>query len=331
MSNRPAFRPFIRATLLGLGVIASGLLPALAQAQAWPAKPVKIITAFAAGSASDIIARLLAQELQGEYNQTFLVENKPGASGFIAAEFLTKSAPDGYTLMLTTNTVNSANPHLFKKLPYDPIKDFTPIARVANANFILAVAAENPARSVAELVANAKANPGKANFAYGNSTGQIAGAAFNNLAGLGATAVPYKSTPQALTGLIGGEVSFLFVDLASSQALLKAGRIRPLAVTTEARSALAPDVPPLAASANLAGFDLAAWVGIVGPAGMPADITSKLSTSINRIVNRKEVTERLISLGTDVSPGTAAELQAYMGQQYIAWRDKIKAAGIQPE
>ena len=331
MSNRPAFRPFIRATLLGLGVIASGLLPALAQAQAWPAKPVKIITAFAAGSASDIIARLLAQELQGEYNQTFLVENKPGASGFIAAEFLTKSAPDGYTLMLTTNTVNSANPHLFKKLPYDPIKDFTPIARVANANFILAVAAENPARSVAELVANAKANPGKANFAYGNSTGQIAGAAFNNLAGLGATAVPYKSTPQALTGLIGGEVSFLFVDLASSQALLKAGRIRPLAVTTEARSALAPDVPPLAASANLAGFDLAAWVGIVGPAGMPADVTSKLSTSINRIVNRKEVTERLISLGTDVSPGTAAELQAYMGQQYIAWRDKIKAAGIQPE
>ena len=331
MSNCPAFRPFIRAILLGLGVLATGLLPTLAQAQAWPAKPVKIITAFAAGSASDIIARLLAQELQGEYNQTFLVENKPGASGFIAAEFLTKSAPDGYTLMLTTNTVNSANPHLFKKLPYDPIKDFTPIARVANANFILAVAAENPARSVADLVANAKANPGKANFAYGNSTGQIAGAAFNNLAGLGATAVPYKSTPQALTGLVGGEVSFLFVDLASSQALLKAGRIRPLAVTTEARSALAPDVPPLAASANLAGFDLAAWVGIVGPAGLPAEITGKLSSSINRILNRKEVTERLISLGTDVSPGTAAELQAYMGQQYIAWRDKIKAAGIQPE
>lgn len=327
MSTPPLKRPFLRTFLLGLLLAVCGF----AQAQAWPAKPVKIITAFAAGSASDIIARLLAQELQGEYNQTFLVENKPGASGFIAAEFLTKSAPDGYTLMLTTNTVNSANPHLFKKLPYDPIKDFTPIARVANANFILAVAAENPARTVAELVAHAKANPGKANFAYGNSTGQIAGAAFNNLAGLGATAVPYKSTPQALTALVGGEVSFLFVDLASSQPLLKAGRIRPLAVTTEARSALAPDVPPLAASANLAGFDLAAWVGIVGPAGMPADVTGKLSTSINRIVNRKEVTERLISLGTDVSPGTAAELQAYMGQQYIAWRDKIKAAGIQPE
>lgn len=299
--------------------------------QAWPSKPVKIVTAFGAGSASDIVARLLAQELQSEYGQAFVVENKPGASGFIAAEFVAKAPADGYTLLLSTNTINSGNPHLFKKLPYDPLKDFTPIARVCNFLFILAVSADQPIKSVADLRSFAKANTNKISFAYGNSTGQIAGAAFNNLAGLEALAVPYKSTPQALTALVGGEVTFLFVDLASSQALLKAGRLRALAITTEAKSKLAPELPTLAASANLPGFDLAAWVGILGPAALPADITAKLSASINRIVTRKEVSDRLTSMGADVSPGTAAELGLYMSQQFVAWRDKIKAAGIQPE
>lgn len=314
---------------LVLGLAAFACAPAFSQA--WPAKPVKIVTAFGAGSASDIVARLLAQELQSEYGQAFIVENKPGASGFIAAEFVAKAPADGYTLLLSTNTINSGNPHLFKKLPYDPIKDFTPIARVCNFLFVLAVSADQPIKTVADLTAFAKANPNKTSFAYGNSTGQIAGAAFNNLAGLNALAVPYKSTPQALTALVAGEVTYLFVDLASSQALLKAGRLRALAVTTEAKSKLAPELPTIAASANLPGFDLAAWVGILGPAALPADITSKLSASINRIVARKEVVEKLTSMGADVSPGTAAELQAYMNQQLLAWRDKIKAAGIQPE
>ena len=302
-----------------------------ADAQTWPAKPVKVVTAFAAGSASDIVARLLAQELQAEYGQAFVVENKPGASGLIAGEYVAKAAPDGYTLMLTTNTVNSGNPHLFKKMPYDAIKDFTPIARVCNFLFILAVPADSPIKSVAELKAYADSHPDKVSFAYGNSTGQIAGAAYSNLGGLKALAVPYKSTPQALTALVGGEVTYLFVDLASSQPLVKAGRLRPLAVTTANRSALVPDLPPLATAANLPGFDLAAWVGIIGPAGLPADLTSRLSASINKILARKDITERLTGMGADVFPGTSAELQAYMGQQYAAGRDKIKAAGIQPE
>lgn len=316
-----------RTLALSFAVLITG--PAFSQA--WPSKPVKIVTAFGAGSASDIVARLLAQELQSEYGQAFVVENKPGASGFTAAEFVAKAPADGYTLLLSTNTINSGNPHLFKKLPYDPLKDFTPIARVCNFLFILAVSADQPIKSVAELRSFAKANTNKISFAYGNSTGQIAGAAFNTLAGLEALAVPYKSTPQALTALVGGEVTFLFVDLASSQALLKAGRLRALAITTEAKSKLAPELPTLAASASLPGFDLAAWVGILGPAALPADITAKLSASINRIVTRKEVSDRLTSMGADVSPGTAAELGLYMSQQFVAWRDKIKAAGIQPE
>ncbi|MGH8783722.1 MAG: Bug family tripartite tricarboxylate transporter substrate binding protein [Cupriavidus necator] len=227
--------------------------------------------------------------------------------------------------------INSGNPHLFKKLPYDPIKDFTPVARVCNFLFILAVPADQPIKTVDELRSFAKANPNKVSFAYGNSTGQIAGAAFNTLAGLNALAVPYKSSPQALTALAGGEVTFLFVDLASSQALLKAGRLRALAITTETKSQLMPALPTLASSANLPGFDLAAWVGVVGPAGLPVDVTARLSASINRILARKDVVEKLTSLGADVSPGTSAELQAYMSRQYTVWRDKIKEAGIQPE
>jgi tripartite-type tricarboxylate transporter receptor subunit TctC len=316
-----------RGVVMGLMVIACGS----ALSQAWPAKPVKIVTAFAAGSASDIVARMLAQELQTEFGQAFVVENKPGASGFIAAELVAKAPADGYTLLLSTNTINSGNPHLFKKLPYDPLKDFTPIARVCNFLFVLAVSADQPIKSVADLTAYAKANPTKMSFGYGNSTGQIAGAAFNNLVGLNALSVPYKSTPQTMTALIGGEISYLFVDLASSQALLKAGRLRALAVTTEAKSKLAPDLPTIAASANLPGFDLAAWVGILGPAAMPADITNRLSHSITRIVGRKDIVDKLTSMGADVSPAPAAEFQAYMNQQFVAWRDKIKAAGIQPE
>lgn len=317
----------LRTALLCLSLSAFGA----AFAQAWPSKPVKIVTAFAAGSASDIVARLLAQQLQTEYGQPFVVENKPGASGVIAAEHVAKAPADGYTLFLSTNTVHSGNPHLFKKLPYDPLKDFTPIARICNFLFILAVSAEQPVNSVGDLIAFAKGNPGKVSFAYGNSTGQIAGAAFNILAGLNGVAIPYKSTPQALTALAGGEVTYLFVDLASSQALIKSGRLRALAVSTEQKSKLAPDLPTIAASANLPGFDLAAWVGILAPAGLPADITSKLSVSINRIVSSREVADKLTAMGADVSPGTSAELGAYMSQQYVVWRDKIKAAGIQPE
>ena len=313
---------------LALMVVALAAGPVCAQA--WPAKPVKIVTAFAAGSASDIVARLLAQELQAEYGQAFVVDNKPGASGVIAAELVAKAPPDGYTLFLSTNTVHSGNPHLFKKLPYNPINDFTPIARICNFLFILAVPADQPIRSFADLKAYAKAQPDKVSFGFGNSTGQIAGAALSNLTGLSALAVPYKSTPQALTALVSGEVTYLFVDLASSQPLMKAGRLRALAVTTEARSQLAPDLPPLAASANLPGFDLAAWVGVLGPAAMSADITNKLSASLNRILTRKEVVDRLTSLGADVSPGTSAELQTYMRQQLVGWRDKIKTARIQP-
>ena len=300
-------------------------------AQAWPSKPVRLVTAFAAGSASDIVARMLAAELQTAFNQSFVVDNKPGASGIIAAEAVAKSAPDGYTIFLTTNTANSSNPHLFKKLPYDAIRDFTPIARICYFPFVLAVNASLPVQTPRELIEYARNSKQPISYGYGNSTGQIASAAFNTLTQINATAVPYKSSPQVLTDLIGGQITFLFGDLASSAAHIKSGRIRAIAVSTERRSVLAPDLPTVASAVNLPGFDLAAWVGIVGPAHMPADITQKLSVEINRIVARKDITDKLLAMGAEPAPALAAEFGDYMRQQLTVWGQKTKDAGIQPE
>ncbi|GAC1390962.1 MAG: tripartite tricarboxylate transporter substrate binding protein [Variovorax sp.] len=292
---------------------------------------MRIFTAFCAGSASDIVARTLAEELQKVFGQPFIVDNKPGASGIIAAEQVAKSSPDGYTLFLSTNTAHSANPFLFKKLPYEPLKDFTPIARVCYFPFVLAVNASLPVASVQELIAYAHDPAHRLSYGYGNSTGQVAGAAFNSLAKLDATAVPYKSTPQALTDLMGNQIGFLFVDLASSQSHLKSNRLRALAVTTERRSKMAPELPTLADSAKLPGFDLAAWVGVLAPAGLPKDITERLSVEINRALASRKVFDKLTALGAEVAPGDASELRGTMEQQLQVWGRKVKEAGIQAE
>ena len=315
-------------TCLALAALAFALPAA---AQEWPAKPVRIVTAFGAGSASDIVARMIAEELQSVFKQPFVVENKPGASGILAAEMVAKSPPDGYTLFLTTNTANSVNPYLFKKLPYDPIKDFTPIARVCYFPFVLAVNANLPVKTVAELVAYSKNAQNKISYAYGNSTGQVAGAAFSSLTKLDATAVPYKSTPQGLTDLIGGQVTFMFVDLASSRPHTSSGRVRALAVSAEQRSDLLPELPTIASAAQLPGFDLTAWVGLVGPAEMPAAIVTRISTRITAMLARKDVADKLVALGAEVAPGSPAELDAYMKRQLDVWGRKVKDAGIQPE
>jgi tripartite-type tricarboxylate transporter receptor subunit TctC len=192
------------------------------------------------------------------------------------------------------------------------------------------VNADSPIKTVADLLAFTKANQ-NISYAYGNSTGQIAGAAFSALTRMNATAVPYKSTPQAMTDLVGGRVTFMFGDLASSRPHLQSGRLRAIAVTSEQPSALAPDLPTVARTANLQGFDLAAWVGVVAPAGLPADITNKVSTAITSMLARKDVVEKLTTLGAEVAPANAATLQTYMVQQLDVWGRKVKDSGIQPE
>ena len=300
-------------------------------AQPYPNRPVKLVVSFAAGSGSDIIARILADDLRHAFNQPILVENKPGASAQIAAEYVAKSPPDGYTLFVTSNTAHSANPFLFKTLRYDPVRDFTPITRVLSLPYVLVVPPTSPLRSVADLVARAGANPGKLNYGYGNSTSQVAGASFIRQGRIDAAAVAYKSMPPAMTDLMGGRLDFLFVDLTSAQGFLKSGHLRPIGFSLEKRSAQQADLPAIAETAGFAGYEVTSWVGIVGPAGIPRDIVLRINADLRRTLARPEVREKLVAMGGEVASSTPEEMDQFIRTQLDSWRGKIRDAGIQPE
>ena len=314
---------------IGLGTIAG---PSMASAQeAYPSKPVRIVIGFGPGSGTDILARLLSDELQKSLGQPFIVENRPGAAAQIAASAVANAAPDGYTLFLTSNSSHSVNPHIFKSLPYDPIKDFTPIAGLAYFPFLLAINPALPPKTPKEFVDWAKANRGNVTYAYGTSAVQIPSAALDKLLDLGTTPVAYKSSPPATTDVIGGQVSFLVVDLASSRAHIKDGRLRALAVTTAKRTALAPELPTIEESLGLKGFDLAAWTGLFGPANLPKPIADKLSVTVNEIMNRPAIRDRLNTLGAEATPSNSTVFAELVKTQLVLWGDKVKQAGIEPE
>lgn len=312
--------------------VCAALIHTGVQAEAsYPTQPIHLITAFAAGSASDIVARLIAEKLQGKLGQPVIVDNKSGASGQIAADYVSRAEPDGYTIMLATNTTHSSNPHLFKQLRYDPIRDFTPLVQVCNFAFVLAVGKHIPADNVNELLAYGESQRGKLNYAYGNSTGQIAAASFDKIAGLGATAVPYKSSPQAMTDIIGGRADFMFADLASAAAHIKSGSLRALAVSTEERSTLAPGLPSVSEALGKPGFDLAAWVGIFGPANMPETIATRLSDALYDIVSSDEIQEKLTKMGAEPTPARAADFGLFVERQLDVWGEKVSEAGIEAQ
>ena len=300
-------------------------------AQPYPNKPVKIVIGFGPGSGTDILARLLAEEFQQALGQPFIVDNKPGAAAQIAAQAVAKSPADGYTLFLTSNSSHSVNPHIFKKLPYDPIADFTPIGGVAYFPFILAVNADVPARTPQEFVAYARANKGKINYAYGTSAVQIPAEALNRLMKLEATGVPYKSSPPALIDVVGGQAQFLVVDLASARPHLQSGRLRALAVTTSKRTALAPDLPTIEETLGLRDFDLAAWTGLFGPAGLPKDVQDKLSATLLQIMAKPALRERINTMGAEPTPSDIPTFTALVKRQLELWGKKVADAGIQPE
>ncbi len=267
-----------RALLAGAAAMAAAT-PARA---AYPQRPVTMIVPFAAGSGTDTVARIVAQQLGTRLGGSVVVENRAGANGSVAATFVARSEPDGHTLFMTTNTSHSANPSLLKSIPYDPVADFTPVARMGNLPFLLVIDPRIPAKSVAELVAHAKANPGKLTYASGNSTGIVAGATFARRAGIEILHVPYRSTPPAVTDTIGGRISMMFVDITSSLTQVNAGSLRALAVTTAERSKLLPDLPSMQ-EAGIADFDITSWNGVFGPAKMPADVVQRLNREISAI------------------------------------------------
>ena len=320
-----------RGLLTHLGALALATAPSLHAQTPYPARPVRIVIGFGPGSGTDILARMLAEELRVALGQPFVVENRPGAAAQIAATQVAKAAPDGYTLFLTSNSSHSVNPHVFKSLPYDPIADFTPIGGTAYFPFVLAVNASLPVRTPQEFVAYARANRGKLNYAYGTPTVQIPAEALNRLLSLEATGVAYKSSPGALTDVIGGQAQFLVVDLASARPHLQAGKLRALAVTTSRRSALAPDLPTIEETLGLKDFDLAAWTGLFGPAGLPKDVVDRLSSALQQVLAKPEVRERIVTAGAEPTPSDAATFAALVRRQLEVWGRKVADAGIQPE
>jgi len=311
-----------------MAAVALALASTVVTAQAWPSKPIKYIVPFAPGGTTDILARTVGEKLSVALGQPVIIENKPGAGGGVGAEFVAKAAPDGYTIMGGTISTHAINASLYKNLPYDPIKDFVPIVLLARVPNMLVVNVDIPAKSVPELIALLKANPGKYSFASsGNGTSQhLSGELFKSMSGTEMQHIPYKGSPPALQDVVGGQVTMTFDNITTAWTLAKAGKLRALAVTTASRSAVAPDVPTLAES-GLAGFEVSSWQGVFAPAGTPPDIVRRLNAEIVKILNTPDVKEKLVSLGLDVGGNTPEEFLVMVKAEVVKWADVVKKSG----
>ena len=312
-----------------IGIIAGIVFSGGVFSQPYPAKPVKLIVPFPAGSATDQVARLVGQQLQEELRQPFVVENKPGAQGAIAAAEVARAAPDGYTLLLTTNTPQAANVSLFKKLSYDPVKDFAPIARIGTTSFMLMLRADSPVRNFKEFLADARAKPGKLSSGHGSAGSLVSLAMLKSMGKLDVVEVPYKGIPQSVTDLLGGTLSFTFVDLGNALAQAKGGKLRGLAVTSATRTPLAPDVPAIAE--ELPGYELIAWFALMAPAETPKEVVNLLSENTLKAIRKKEIVDKFSAIGTDVAPMGPDQLGRFIQSEIAHWAKLVKLAGIQPE
>jgi tripartite-type tricarboxylate transporter receptor subunit TctC len=319
-----------RSSFAALAAAALVLFSTAAHAQTYPSRNITLVLPFAAGSGTDTTTRLIANEVSKSIGQQLVVDNKPGANGMLAATHVARAAPDGYTLFVTTNTTHSANPSLMKQLTYDPVKDFTPIARTGNLPFMLVINPDIPAKSVQELTAYAKANPGKLTYASGSSAAIVMGATYSRRAGLDLLHVPYKSSPPALTDVIGGRVSMMFIDIPTGLPLVAAGKLRGLAVTTRDRSTLLPETPSMQ-EAGVPDFDITSWQGWFGPANMPKEVVAKLNAEVRKVIENPDIRKQLGERGMDAFSGTPEQLSKFVDEQLVLWTRLIKDAGIEAE
>ena len=309
---------------LGCAIFLAGFA---AHSQGFPNKPIRIISPFAAGSSTDLIARLIGQKLTENLGQQVIVDIRPGANGIIGADATAKAAPDGYTIVLASNGTHGINSSLFSKLPYDPMKDFAPITRVGHVAYFLVTNAGSPLNSMKDLVAMAKANPGKHTLSYAASVAQLTGELFKLTVGINMTPVPYKSPVTAFTDLVGGLVDAHFEPIPSALPQVKAGRLKALAVTSAKRSALAPDVPTVAES-GYPGFESVAWVAFYAPAGTPKEIVAKLHAEITRALQTPEVKEKLAQNGLEVTTSTPEQLGEMVKAEVAKWDKVFKEANL---
>jgi tripartite-type tricarboxylate transporter receptor subunit TctC len=315
----------MKTTWLAVLVLSLGAFGA--QAQTYPSKPVKIVVGFAPGGGSDFAARVIAQQLTERMKNQVIVENKPGAGSLIGAEYVIKSAPDGYTLLLTPASY-TVNPSVYK-LSFDPLNDITPIAQISKGPYIVAVHPSVPAKTLKELVDYAKANPGKLSYASSGNGAHIHVATEYLLytAGINIVHVPYKGSGPALNDTVGGQVQMIFGSVATALQYVKSGRLRPLAVTTPKRIAAAPDVPTVAES-GYPGWEVTNWHGLVGPKGLPKDIVQRLNKEVNVAVHSPDMVKVLSGDGLEPAGGTPEELAALLKAEVARWAQVVKRANI---
>jgi tripartite-type tricarboxylate transporter receptor subunit TctC len=316
-----ALRPAVFLALLAAAAAAVG--------QTYPSKPIHVVVGFPPGGGNDIIARLVGAKMQDKWGQPVVIDNKPGANSIIASEFVGKSAPDGYTLLVNATGGMSVNPVIYAKLPYDPLKDFVPISMVGSFPLVLAVNPSLPVKSVQELVAYLKANPGKLNYSAGSTAFQVATEMFKQMTGTDVKHIPYKGSAASITALIAGDVQMTIVDTPPLVPQLKGGRIRALAVTSAKRSAAMPDLPAVAES--VPGYEMVLWIGVFAPAGTPGEIAAKLTDEVMRIVKLPDIREKLVGMGVDPLGNSSEETAERIRREIDRYGPVVKAAGITAE
>ncbi len=316
----------MRALGVSLGLV---LATGAGLAQSYPAKPVRLVVPFPSGSATDLAARVVGQQLGTALGQPFVVDNKPGAGGSIAAMEVIRAAPDGYTLLFSSNSAISSNVALLKKIPYDPNKDFSPVTGIGETMLVLLVKPGFPAKNLQEFVAHIKQRPGKVSAGYGSSSSQVSIAMLNKLAGADSLAVPYKGIPLAVNDVLGGTLDYTFADIGNALAQTKGGALRALGVTSTKRNALAPDWPAI--SEVLPGFDITAWFAMVGPAGLPKEVVDKLDGATELALKQPDLKAKLATIGISPMPMPPDQLKTFIGTEIVKWTRIVKDANIQPE
>jgi tripartite-type tricarboxylate transporter receptor subunit TctC len=321
---------YLLATLLACS--AAFPFAAFAQASTYPNKPVRLVVGVPPGGATDLVARLVAEQLSKQTGQQFVVDNRGGAGGNIGAENVAKSPPDGYTLFLGPIGTMAINPFVYAKMPFDPVKDFAPISQLTSIPIVMIVHPSVPAKDVREFIAFAKANPGKVNFASGGNGTQthISGEMLKSLAGVDMTHIPYKGNGPAMIDLLAGRVLVMFDQISSALPHVRAGKLNALGVTTAKRSAVAPDIPTLAET-GLPTFEATTWHGLFAPAGTPRDVIAKLNAETVKALSSPELIEKFKTNGIDPVSSSPEQFAALLKSELQRWGDVVKAAGIKPE
>src|SRR6266404_5801555 len=313
-------------------LVAAGiaLISPVLHADNYPSKPITLVAVFGPGSASDTICRVIAQPLSAALKESVIVENRPGANGALAAQYVARAAPDGYTLLMGTNSPLSAVPFMMKSVPYDAVKDFAPVTRVGSFTLMLVIHPSIPAKNMKELMAYAKANPGRLSFASANTSGIVAGETLKHWAEIDLLHVPYKSSPPAIQDVLAGRVSMMFTDLTTGLPHVQSGALRALAVTRLHRSSLFPELPTMD-EAGVTGFDMDSWAGIVAPAGTPPEIVTRLNTELRKIIDSPDIKKMLGRVGFEAFSSSPKEMEDTIKVQLGKWGKMVKDAGIQPE